>query len=75
MRFSQPCEVFPGAPTLFVVGDSHALALAPLLEDFALTTGWHVSLYDNAGCPYLSLRLIGTANHAVCVTSKRSPGT
>ncbi len=41
---------------LFVVGDSHALALAPLLEDFALTTGWHVSLYDNAGCPYLSLQ-------------------
>lgn len=41
--------------TLFVPGDSHALAYAPALRRLAAETGARVRLYFRAGCPYLKL--------------------
>ncbi len=37
-------------PTLFVVGDSHAMAYAPLLARVQARTGWPVRVMAEAGC-------------------------
>jgi len=36
--------------TLFVVGDSHAMAYAPMLSRVQAQTGWHVQVIAEAGC-------------------------
>ncbi|MEP9359904.1 acyltransferase family protein [Sphingomonas sp. KR3-1] len=45
----------PEGFTLFVPGDSHALAYAPALMRLAAETGASVRLYFRAGCPYFKL--------------------
>ena len=43
-------------PDVFVVGDSHAMAFGTLFEAYVAKTGAHVTLYNNSGCAFLSLR-------------------
>ncbi|MBS1187386.1 MAG: putative acyltransferase [Burkholderiaceae bacterium] len=42
---------------LFVLGDSHATAYNPLFEQFTAEMGWSVTVYADAGCPFLDFRL------------------
>jgi len=42
-------------PNVFALGDSHALAFGLMFEDYVTQTGAQVTLYNNAGCPFLSL--------------------
>jgi peptidoglycan/LPS O-acetylase OafA/YrhL len=44
------------APDVFVIGDSHAMAYGTMFSDYALDTGARVVLYNNGGCPFLSLQ-------------------
>ena len=47
----------PLAPhKLFVLGDSHATAYNPMFEQFSAETGSSVTVYADAGCPFLDLR-------------------
>jgi peptidoglycan/LPS O-acetylase OafA/YrhL len=41
---------------MFVLGDSHAAALGPMLEQLSAERGMSVSLFSFTGCGYLSLR-------------------
>jgi hypothetical protein len=50
------CLGEPSAPRIFVVGDSHALSYGPLFARYALETGSPVTVYNNGGCPMLSLQ-------------------
>ncbi|QWT18733.1 acyltransferase [Bacillus sp. NP157] len=43
------------APRLFVIGDSHALALGPAFATYTARTGATTFLYNNGGCPTMSL--------------------
>lgn len=45
----------PGA-RVFAIGDSHAMAGITLLTAYVLRTGATVFLYNNGGCPFLSLQ-------------------
>lgn len=44
------------APDIFAIGDSHALAYGPAFASYALETGAVVTVYNNGGCPFLSLQ-------------------
>ena len=44
------------APDVFVIGDSHAMAYGTMFSEYALDTGAKVYLYNNGGCPFLSLQ-------------------
>lgn len=44
--------------TLYVVGDSHAMAYIPMLSQLVMDTGVQVSLYNNGGCPFMSFMAI-----------------
>lgn len=50
------CPASSSAPRVFVVGDSHALAYGPLFARYAMETGATVTVYNNGGCPLLSLQ-------------------
>lgn len=50
------CEARTTAPRVFVIGDSHALAYGPAFSSYALRTGADVIVYNNGGCPFLSLQ-------------------
>lgn len=50
------CPAAATAPRVFVVGDSHALAYGPLFARYAMETGATVTVYNNGGCPLLSLQ-------------------
>jgi peptidoglycan/LPS O-acetylase OafA/YrhL len=50
------CEGATSAPRVFAIGDSHALAYGPAFASYALTTGGAVTVYNNGGCPFLSLQ-------------------
>lgn len=50
------CPAAVSAPKVFVVGDSHALAYGPLFARYAMETGATVTVYNNGGCPLLSLQ-------------------
>ncbi len=43
-------------PEVFAIGDSHAMAYGTMFSEYALATGAKVILYNNAGCPFLSLQ-------------------
>ncbi|QWT21543.1 acyltransferase [Bacillus sp. NP157] len=50
------CTSEPTAPNVYVIGDSHAVALSEMLAGYARDTGAVVTLYENEGCPFLSLQ-------------------
>jgi peptidoglycan/LPS O-acetylase OafA/YrhL len=50
------CATVPSAPRIFAAGDSHALAYGPLFARYAMETGGTVTVYNNGGCPLLSLQ-------------------
>ncbi|KAF1007981.1 MAG: O-acetyltransferase OatA [Luteibacter sp.] len=56
------CEHPVDAPDVFVVGDSHAMAFGTLFEAYVANTGAHVTLYNNSGCAFLSLRPEGATD-------------
>jgi hypothetical protein len=45
-----------GAPRVFVIGDSHAIAYMAMYKSYVLQTGAPVFVYANGGCPFLGLR-------------------
>jgi peptidoglycan/LPS O-acetylase OafA/YrhL len=51
------CQTAPRAATLFVAGDSHAVAYSLMLQNFAAHTGTTVHLLDKGGCAFFSLYL------------------
>jgi hypothetical protein len=50
------CSHGEAKPVLYVVGDSHALMLAPSLEQASAEFGLRVNLLSLEGCPYLNFR-------------------
>jgi peptidoglycan/LPS O-acetylase OafA/YrhL len=52
----QDCPVAKPAPHLFATGDSHALSYTGVYALYALEVGAPVTLYNNGGCPFLSLQ-------------------
>jgi peptidoglycan/LPS O-acetylase OafA/YrhL len=50
------CALPVSAPTVFVVGDSHAMAFGSMFADYTRDTGATVTLYNNAGCPFLAFQ-------------------
>jgi hypothetical protein len=52
-RLSAPCVVVRVGPTLAVLGDSHAAALAPALRELALHQGYGFEQLTKASCPPL----------------------
>ena len=44
------------APDVFAIGDSHAMAYGTMFSAYVLATGAKVILYNNGGCPFLSLQ-------------------
>jgi peptidoglycan/LPS O-acetylase OafA/YrhL len=50
------CSSAVTAPDVFVIGDSHAMAYGTMLSEYVLDTGAKVVLYNNGGCPFLSLQ-------------------
>jgi hypothetical protein len=52
----EACVAPVTAPEVFAIGDSHAMAYGTMFSEYALDTGAKVILYNNAGCPFLSLQ-------------------
>lgn len=50
------CAVRPNAARVFVIGDSHALSYEAMFKAYAQQTGTVVTVYENGGCPFLSLQ-------------------
>ncbi|CAK0769943.1 hypothetical protein CCP4SC76_5240027 [Gammaproteobacteria bacterium] len=44
------------APPVFAIGDSHAIGYAGLYKEYVMETGAPVSVYNDGGCPFLSLK-------------------
>jgi peptidoglycan/LPS O-acetylase OafA/YrhL len=44
------------APRIFAIGDSHAVDHELMFKKYALATGAPVMLYNNGGCPFMSLQ-------------------
>lgn len=52
----EACIGNASGPSVFVIGDSHALAYSPAYAAYALMAGAQVTVYNNGGCPFLSLQ-------------------
>jgi hypothetical protein len=50
------CQGGITAPRILAIGDSHAVGHAELFKKYTLATGASVLLYNNGGCPFLSLQ-------------------
>lgn len=50
------CDRPSSAPNVFAVGDSHAVAFGEMFNLYSRDTGAQVTLYNNGGCPFLSLQ-------------------
>lgn len=50
------CSGQATAPRIFAIGDSHAAGHTSMFREYVLKTGAPVFLYNNAGCPFLSLQ-------------------
>ncbi|MDF3982459.1 acyltransferase family protein [Luteibacter sp. PPL554] len=50
------CDRPVSGPKVFVAGDSHAMAFGRMFEGYVADTGATVTLYNNAGCAFLSLQ-------------------
>ncbi len=59
-------EAPAGQPTLFVIGDSHALAYEGLFKQYAMQHGSLIYAYNNGGCPYISLQPWRDIDAPVC---------
>ena len=46
-------------PRIFAIGDSHALGYEGMFKVYTMQTGAPVVLYNNGGCPFISLKLGG----------------
>jgi hypothetical protein len=49
------CQEPVSGPRVFAIGDSHAVAYEAMYRYYAMETGAPVTLYNNGGCPFLSL--------------------
>jgi peptidoglycan/LPS O-acetylase OafA/YrhL len=49
------CATPVKAPKVYVIGDSHAMAYEAMLKGYVLATGSSVTIYNNGGCPFLSM--------------------
>lgn len=49
------CDHPVDAPSLFAIGDSHNMAYAALYKGYAMETGAKVTVYNNDGCPVITL--------------------
>lgn len=52
--------------TLYVIGDSHALAYEKLFRQYAQRTSTQVVVYGNGGCPFLSMQPWRDIDNATC---------
>jgi peptidoglycan/LPS O-acetylase OafA/YrhL len=50
------CSAPVTAPDVAAIGDSHAIAFGSVFSAYVAQTGATVNLYNNAGCPFLSLQ-------------------
>lgn len=50
------CEAPVTGPRVFALGDSHAIGYVALYSSYAMETGAPVVIYQNGGCPFLSLQ-------------------
>lgn len=57
----------PASSTLYVIGDSHALAYEGLFKQYAMQTGRTVHAYNNGGCPFISLQPWRDSENPVCL--------
>lgn len=61
------CAILAGSQTVYVVGDSHAGAMAPQYEQFAAETGTRVRMFSVGGCGYLDFKSpMRSARNAAC---------
>ncbi|WP_245962003.1 acyltransferase family protein [Stutzerimonas urumqiensis] len=54
------------ARTLYVIGDSHALAYEAMFKQFAIRHSMRIVAYNNGGCPFVSLQAWRDIDHPVC---------
>jgi peptidoglycan/LPS O-acetylase OafA/YrhL len=66
----EACSNARRGPDVFAVGDSHAMALSEMLAGYTRDTGATVMLYNNEGCPFLSLQA-WRDNSAQCSASSQ----
>ena len=52
--------------SLFVIGDSHAIAYEGLLKQYAITQSVRVYAYNNGGCPFISFQPWRDLDNAAC---------
>lgn len=57
----------PDSTTLYVIGDSHALAYEGLFKQYAMQTGRTVHAYNNGGCPFISLQPWRDSENPACL--------
>lgn len=55
------------APHIMAIGDSHAVAYIAIYKRYVLATGATVTLYNNGGCPFMSLQT-WREESTLCVT-------
>ncbi|CAK0780560.1 exopolysaccharide production protein ExoZ [Gammaproteobacteria bacterium] len=55
----------PAAARVFAMGDSHAMNYEGLYKEYVMETGAPVTLYNNGGCPFISL-MLGREGGAGC---------
>ena len=52
--------------SLYVIGDSHALAYEGLFKQYAIARSVRISAYNNGGCPFISLQPWRDLDNADC---------
>lgn len=52
----QHCDYPASGPRVFAIGDSHAIGYVGLYTAYAMKTGAPVTVYNNGGCPFVSLQ-------------------
>tara|TARA_Y100001951_G_scaffold28503_1_gene22269 strand:+ start:16283 stop:18361 length:2079 start_codon:yes stop_codon:yes gene_type:complete len=57
----------PASTTLYVIGDSHALAYEGLFKQYAMQTGRTIYAYNNGGCPFISLQPWRDIDNPACL--------
>lgn len=65
------CEESVTGPRVFALGDSHAVGYMALYTSYAMETGAPVVIYQNGGCPFLSLQP-GREDEENCKASTRA---
>lgn len=62
------CAKGTSGSNVVVIGDSHALSYGPMFARYAMETGAPVTVYNNGGCPMLSLQPAREASES-CIAS------